>query len=131
MSSVLNCLACVLALTVSESSLGQASDTTFVSEGARVKVFPASGATAPVIGIVVDMALDTLIVLTELQEVLAYHSSDLSRIEVSEGQKKKTLLGLWAGAGLGWRRDSLSVGQTRRIAINGSNPVTRRLLSYF
>jgi hypothetical protein len=101
MSSVLNCVACALALTVSEAPLGHASDTTLVSEGARVKVLPASGATAPVIGTVVDLAPDTLVVLTELHEVLAYHSSDLSKVEVSEGEKRKTFLGLGVGFAVG------------------------------
>jgi len=57
--------------------------------------------TEPVIGTVVDVALDTLIVLSESEEVLAYHSSDLSKIEVSEGEKKKTLLGIGMGFGVG------------------------------
>jgi hypothetical protein len=92
-SSVALLLACASAL------FAQA--TVFVSEGSRVKIFPSVEGAEPVIGTVVDVALDTLIVLSEREEVLAYRSSDLWKIEVSEGEKKKTFLGLWAGAGVG------------------------------
>lgn len=101
MASVWSCVACALALTVSEASPLQASDTTFVSSGARVKLFRAAEGTEPVIGTVVDVALDTLILLSEREEVLSYHASDLSKIEVSEGEKKKTLLGFGVGFGVG------------------------------
>jgi hypothetical protein len=57
--------------------------------------------TEPVIGTVVDVALNTLIVLSERDEVLAYHSHDLRKIEVSQGEKRKTLLGLGVGFGVG------------------------------
>lgn len=101
MAGVWKCVACALALAVSEASPLQASDTTFVSEGARVRVFPSVEGTEPVIGTVVDVALDTFIVLSEREEVLSYHDSKLSKIEVSEGEKKKTLLGFGVGFGVG------------------------------
>lgn len=92
---------CSTALLLAVASALSASDTTFVHQGSRVNVYPATQGTNPVIGTVVDVALDTMIVLSEGEEVLTYHSSDLSKIEVSEGEKKKTFLGLWAGAGVG------------------------------
>lgn len=101
MSCVWTCVACVLALAASDVSLLEASDTTFVSEGARVKVFRTAEGAEPVIGTVVDVAFDTLIVLSEREEILAYHASDLSKIAVSEGEKNKILLGLGVGLGVG------------------------------
>lgn len=101
MRSVWSCVACVLALTVLDASLLRASDTTFVSSGARVKLFRTAQGTEPVIGTVVDIAFDTLIVLSQREEILAYHANDLSKIEVSEGEKRKTLLGLGVGFGVG------------------------------
>ena len=90
-----------IALLLTCASALSAQDTAFVSEGSRVKIFPSVEGAEPVIGTVVDVALDTLIVLSEREEVLAYHSSDLWKIETSEGEKKKKLLGLGVGAGAG------------------------------
>ncbi len=93
---------CAFALILSGASTLQASDTTLVSRGARVKVFPAQPGAKAITGNVADLAFDTLIVLPEGGgEALTFDPRDLRKIEVSQGKKGNALLGLAVGAGVG------------------------------
>jgi hypothetical protein len=90
------------ALILSGASLLQASDTTFVYQGARVKAFPAQPGAKAITGNVANLAFDTLIVLPEGGgEALTFDPRDLRKIEVSQGKKGNALLGLGVGAGVG------------------------------
>ncbi len=92
-------LACASALS--------AQDTTLVSQGARVKVFPAMTGAEPVIGEVVKLAYDTLVIMPKGNGLAqTFYSSDLRKIEVSQGKGKTYqvigfLGGVAVGAGLG------------------------------
>jgi hypothetical protein len=73
-----------------------------VYEGARVKAFPAQPGAKAITGNVVDLALDTLIVLPEGGGgALTFDPRDLRKIEVSQGRRGNALLGLGVGAGVG------------------------------
>ncbi len=94
--------ACSVALLLACASALSASDTTLVSQGARVKVFPAQPGAKAITGNVADFVFDTLIVLPEGGgEALTFYPRDLRRIEVSQGKKGNALLGLGVGAGVG------------------------------
>jgi len=87
---------------LSASPRSKPSDTTFVYQGARVKVFPAQPGAKSITGNVADLAFDTLILLPEGGgEALTFDPRDLRKIEVSQGKKGNALLGLGVGAGVG------------------------------
>ncbi len=91
-----------IALLLTFASALQASDTTFVSQGARVKLFPAQPSAKTITGNVTDLASDTLVIVPEGGgEALTFDRRDLRKIEVSQGSKGNALLGLGVGAGVG------------------------------
>ncbi len=95
--------ACSAALLLACANALVAQDTTFVHQGARVKVFPAQPGAKAITGNVADLAFDTLIVLPEGGgETLTFDPHDLRKIEVSQGKKGNALLGLAVGAGVGF-----------------------------
>ena len=92
-----------IALLLTCASVSSAQDTTLVSRGARVKVFPAQPGAKAITGNVADLAFDTLIVLPEGGGgALTFDPHDLRKIEVSQGKKGNALLGLAVGAGVGF-----------------------------
>jgi len=100
--------ACAAAFLLACTSGLSASDTTFVSQGVRVKVFPAQPGAKAITGNVADLALDTLIVLPEGRgEALTFAPHDLRKIEVSQGKT-----GVYAHV-KGLRRPAVQVRRTR------------------
>ncbi len=95
--------ACSVALLLVCVSALSASDTTFVSEGARVKVFPSMAGAKPVTGKVAKLAYDTLVILPDgIGSALTFYSSDLRRIEVSRGKGETyTVIGFLGGLAVG------------------------------
>jgi len=90
--------ACTIGLLLLTTSALRASDTTFVSQGARVKLFPTQPGAKAITGNVTDVASDTLIILREGdQEPLTFAPRDLRKIEVSQGKRSNWLLGGAAG----------------------------------
>jgi hypothetical protein len=95
--------ACSVALLLACANALVASDTTFVSQGARVKVFPAMAGAKPVIGEVAKLAYDTLVILPEGNgSALTFYPSDLRKIEVSQGKGETyTVIGFVGGVAVG------------------------------
>jgi len=94
--------ACAATLLLACASALSASDTTFVSEGARVKLFPTQPGAKAITGNVTDLVSDTLVIVPEGGgEALTFDRRDLRKIEVSQGNKGNALLGLGVGAGVG------------------------------
>jgi hypothetical protein len=94
--------ACSVALLLGCVSVLSASDTTFVHQGAWVKVFPAMAGAEPLIGEVVKLAYDTLVIVPKGNgSAQTFYSSDLRKIEVSQGTKSEWLRGGWIGAASG------------------------------
>ncbi len=99
--------ACAPALLLACANALSASDTTFVRQGARVKVFPAMAGAKPVTGELTKLAYDTLVILPEGNgSALTFYPSDLRKIEVSQGKGKSYALigfagGVAVGAGVG------------------------------
>jgi hypothetical protein len=94
-------IACAAAFLLACASALSASDTTFVHQGARVKVFP-SGA-KPVTGEVAKLAYDTMVILPEAgAKAVTFLRQDFRRIEMVQGGKsnwaKGGLIGFGAGA---------------------------------
>ncbi len=98
--------ACALALLLSGASTLQATDTTFVSQGARVKVFPLGA--KPVAGEVAKLSYDTLVILPEgngvglalgfaAQEICDYGCESYPAVGAALG----TAFGFGVGAGIG------------------------------
>jgi hypothetical protein len=91
-----------IALLLAFASALQASDTTFVSQGARVKLFPTQPGAKVITGNVTDLVSDTLVVVPEGGgEALTFDGRDLRKIEVSQGKKGNALLGLGVGTAVG------------------------------
>ena len=89
-------------LLVAVSGPLDASDTTFVSQGDRVKLFPTQPGAKAITGNVADLAFDTIVVVPEEGgEALTFDSRDLRKLEVSQGKKGNALLGLAVGLGVG------------------------------
>jgi hypothetical protein len=108
--------ACAAALLLACATALSASDTTFVSKGARVRVkfeqetpvADPSGAisyrleTVWRVGTATNLDSDTLLFLPEeAQTAVGIPSSKIESIEVSQGKKGSALLGLAVGAGVG------------------------------
>lgn len=94
--------ACAAALLLAYASALQASDTTFVSQGARVKVYPAMAGAKSVTGNVADLASDTLVILPEGGgEGQTFLRRNVRKIEVSQGEKSNVGKGAWIGATAG------------------------------
>ena len=95
--------ACAAALLLACANALFASDTTFVKQGARVKVFPARAKAKPVTGEVAKLVSDTLVILPEGNgSALTFYRSDLRKIEVSQGKGKSyALIGLAGGVAVG------------------------------
>ena len=92
--------ACAAALLFVCANALFASDTTFVSQGARVKVFPFGS--RPVIGEVAKLSYDTLVILPEGNgSALTFHRRDWRKIEIYQGKKSKWLKGGLIGGGGG------------------------------
>jgi hypothetical protein len=96
-------IACTVALLLACASVSSAQDTTLVSQGARVKVFPAMAGAEPVIGEVVKLAYDTLVIMPEGNgSALTIYRDDYRKIEVSQGKGKTyTVIGLLGGMAVG------------------------------
>lgn len=91
--------ACFAVLVLSCTSALHASDTTFVSQGARVKVFPVQMGAKAITGNVADLASDTLVLVPEGGgEALTFDRHYLRKIEVSQGEKSNMGKGAWMGA---------------------------------
>ena len=94
--------ACAAILLLVCASALSASDTTFVSQGARVKVFPSMAGANPVTGEVAKLSYDTLVIVPEGNgSALTFYRSDLRKIEVSQGKKSNVGKGAWIGAAAG------------------------------
>ncbi len=95
--------ACSVALLLACASVSSAQDTTLVSQGARVKVFPAMTGAEPVIGEVVKLAYDTLVIVPKGNGLAqTFYSSDLRKIEVSQGKGGTyTVIGFLGGVAVG------------------------------
>ena len=94
--------ACAAVLLLTCASALSASDTTFVSRGARVKVFPSMEGIKPVIGEVVQLTYDTLVIVPEGNgSAQTFYPGDLRKIEVSQGKKSNVGKGAWIGAAAG------------------------------
>ena len=92
--------ACAAVLLIAFANVLSASDTTFVSQGARVKVFPSMAKPKPVIGEVVKLAYDTLVIVPEGNgSARTFYPGDLWKIEVSQEKGKSHVgKGAWIGA---------------------------------
>ena len=67
-----------------------------------MKVFPAMTGAEPVIGEVVKLAYDTLVIVPKGNgSAQTFYSSDLRKIEVSQGTRSEWLRGGWIGAASG------------------------------
>jgi hypothetical protein len=100
--SIRGSAAFAIALLLACASALSASDTTFVSRGARVKVFPSTEGTKPVIGEVVQLTYDTLVIVPEGNgSAQTFYPGDLRKIEVSQGKKSNVGKGAWIGAAAG------------------------------
>ncbi len=94
--------ACAAALLLACASALSASDTTFVSQGARVKVFPSMAGANPVTGEVAKLSYDTLVIVPEGNgSAQTFYPGDLRKIEVSQGKKSNVGKGAWIGAAAG------------------------------
>jgi hypothetical protein len=94
--------ACAAVLLLACANALVASDTTFVSQGARVKVFPSMEGTEPVVGEVVQFSYDTLVIVPEGNgSAQTFYPGDLRKIEVSQGKKSNVGKGAWIGAAAG------------------------------
>jgi hypothetical protein len=112
-------IACSAVLLLGSANALFAQDTTFVHQGARVKVFPLGA--KPVAGEVAKLAYDSMVILPEAgAEAVTFLRQDLRRIEMVQGGKsnwaKGGLIGFGAGAVAGsltWlsiRDDDTDVG---------------------
>ena len=92
-----------VALLLACASALSAQDTTLVSQGARVKVFPSIAGAEPVIGEVVKLAYDTLVIVPKGNGLAqTFYSGDLQKIEVSRGKGKTyTVIGSLGGVAVG------------------------------
>jgi hypothetical protein len=91
-----SCLAAFLLAWVSGL---QASDTTFVSEGDRVRLTASQVSRARLVGTVSAFRSDTLVILPEGESVtFDVPWSEIVEIEVSRGTKSNLGKGLWIGA---------------------------------
>ena len=94
--------ACAAALLLACFSSLHASDTTFVSQGARVKIFPSMEGTKPVIGEMVQLTYDTLVIVPEGNgPAQTFYPGDVRKIEVSQGKRSNVGKGAWIGAAAG------------------------------
>jgi hypothetical protein len=92
--------ACAAILLLAFVSALQASDTTFVSQGARLKVFPLGA--KPIIGDVARLSYDTLVILPEGDEsTLTFDRRDLRKIEMYQGKRSSWLKSGLIGGGIG------------------------------
>ena len=72
---------CSAALLLACASVSSAQDTTFVHQGARVKVFPLGA--KPVAGEVAKLAYDSMVILPEAgAEAVTFLRQDVRRIEI-------------------------------------------------
>ena len=95
--------ACSVTLLCACTSTSSAADTTFVEQGARVKVFPAMEGTEPVIGEAVKLTYDTLVIVPEGNgSAQTFYPGDLRKIELSQGKVKSyTVIGMVSGMAVG------------------------------
>jgi hypothetical protein len=102
-SSVALLLACASALS--------AQDTAFVSEGSRVKVFPAMAGAKPVSGQVAKLSYDTLVIVPKGNgSAQTFYSGDLRKIEMVQGKKSNWLKGGIIGGGVGLASFAIAAG---------------------
>jgi hypothetical protein len=92
-----------MALLLACASVSSAQDTTFVHQGARVKVFPAISGAKAVTGQVAQLFYDTLVIAPKGNgSAQTFYRGDLRKIEMVQGKKsnwaKGTLIGFGAGA---------------------------------
>lgn len=79
-----------------------AADTTFVQTGERVRVRAPRVSSDRLIGNLTSLGADTLVLATERGgAIIPIATSDLAEIQVSQGKKSNTILGLTVGAGVG------------------------------
>lgn len=88
--------ACSVALLLASASALPASDTTFVHQGARVKVFPLGA--KPVAGEVAKLAYDTMVILPEEgAEAVTFLRQDVRSIEMLQRKSNWAIGGLIGG----------------------------------
>lgn len=93
---------CAAVLLLACANALSASDTTFVSQGARVKLFPSQPGAKTITGNITDLMSDTLVVVPEGGgDPLTFDRLGLRKIEVSQGKKGNALLGLGVGTAVG------------------------------
>jgi hypothetical protein len=103
--------ACSAALLLVCANALFAQDTTFVHQGARVKVFPAISGAKPVTGQLAHLSYDTLVVVPKGSgSAETFYRGDLRKIETVQGEKSNWLKGGIIGGGVGLASFAIAAG---------------------